>query len=425
VLFDNKEGEVDLFWLLLIMLVVLVVARFPGELMERIGQASILGELIAGVVLGIIIFYFGGHFSGLIDVFDSEAFKFIAYLGIFFLMFMAGMEMEVEQLMKASKKGLLIALGGVILPLGWGFGLGWLYLPDSEYKLVQALFIGIALSITAIAVSARVLMDLKQIHTKIGYTIISAAVIDDIIGLSLLAVLTSFLELGRVPSGGELFILIAKVFGFFIFVVLMGKLIIPRIGAKLLRTKSKELEFTIALAIAFMLGVIAEYLGMHFIIGAFVAGLLIREKVFGAKVVKDIKERVSGITFGFLAPIFFVSIGLHLDFSALGLALPFMLILILVAILSKVIGCGLMARLSKFSTRESLAIGVGMNGRGALELIVAAVALEAGLFAYPVPTPPVVVAIFSSVVIMAIVTTLMTPIGLKLLLKSTPELKKK
>lgn len=401
--------------LLFVILIVLIIARVAGELMERLGQLAILGELLAGIVLGVLIVY--GPFPQFAGLADDEVFKAICSLGIFFLILMAGMEIDVKELVKASKAGIMVGLGGIILPLGLGYILGLVFLPESEYKLIQSFFLGVALSITAIPVLSRVLIDLKQLHTKLGHTIISASIIDDVIGLLLITILTAIVVGGGTPSAGEFALLIAKVAGFFVLALIIGQFIMPRLGRRLHQLKTKEVEFGIALIIALAFGVAAEYSGMHFIIGALVAGMFLREGTFGTEVVADIQDKVSGIALGFLAPIFFVSIGLHVDLSAFVTVPLFVLTLLAVAIVSKVIGCGLPARLARFTTRESLAIGIGMNGRGAVELIVAAVVLEVGLFAYPVPTPPVVTSIFSSVVIMAIITTFVAPIGMKQLLK--------
>lgn len=401
--------------LLFLILLVLVAARFAGELMERLGQLALIGELLAGIALGAILVY--GPFPKFSGLAEDEVFKAICSLGIFFLMLMAGMEMDVKELIKASKAGIIVGLGGIALPLSLGYILGQVFLPESEYKFVQSFFLGVALSITAIPVLSRVLIDLRQLHTKLGHTIISASIMDDIMGLILLAVLTAMMAGGGAPSAAEFAFLIAKVAGFFVLALIMGRLIMPRLGRRLHQLRTKEVEFGIALIIALAFGVAAEYSGMHFIIGALVAGMFLREGTFGAEVVADIEDKVSGIALGFLAPIFFVSIGLHVDFSAFGSAPLFVLALLATAIVTKLLGCGLPARLAGFSTRESLAIGVGMNGRGAVELIVAAVALEAGLFSHPVPTPPLVTAIFSSIVIMAIVTTLIVPIGMRPLLR--------
>jgi len=404
-----------MFELLIVILIVVIVARFAGELMERAGYMALLGELLAGVVLGVFIAY--GPFPHLDRFVDNEVFKAIASLGMLFLMLVTGMEMDVKELAKASKVGLLVAVGGVALPLGLGYVLGLVFLPESGYKVVQSLFLGVALSITAVPVLSRVLIELKQIHTKLGHTIMNAAIMDDILGLILLTVLTTMIVAGGAPSAGEFGLLIAKVVGFFVLALAIGQFLMPYLGRRLHKLKSKEIEFTIALAIALTFGFAAEYAGMHFIIGALIAGMFLRGGTFGAEVVADLESKFSGITLGFLAPIFFVSIGMHVDLSALGTAPLFVLALLVAAIAGKVLGCGIPARLAGFSTRESLFIGVGMNGRGAVEIIVAAVALEAGLFTHPAPTPPLVTAIFSSIVIVAIVTTIMVPLGLKPLLK--------
>ena len=182
-------------------------------------------------------------------------------------------------------------------------------------------------------------------------------------------------------------------------------------------SKFEEIEFSIAMVIALIFGIAAEYAGMHFIIGALFAGMFLREETFGKKIAAHLEEHVKGITIGFLAPLFFVSIGLHVDLLALTTTPVFLIALLLVAIVGKVVGCSIPAKFSAFSMRESLAIGSGMNGRGAVEIVIVVVALEAGLFTQPVPVPPVVGAVFSGIVIMAIVTTIIVPLTMKPLLK--------
>lgn len=403
-----------MFELLLTILVILIVARLAGELMETAGQMALVGELLVGIFFGILIIYL--PLPQFARIADEEVFKAITGLGIFFLMFMSGMEIDMKELAKAAKRGIIIGLSGVILPLILGYLLGQVFLPESEYKFIQSFFLGVAMSVTAIPVLSRALIDMKLNDTKLGCTLMNAAIIDDICALILLSILTTMMAGGTTASGFAL--LIIKVAIFLLVAYVIGKFAILSLGKKLHRLKSKEMEFSIALMIALFLGVAAELSGMHFIIGALTAGMFIRAGSFGKKVVKDIEDKVSGITLGFLAPIFFVSIGLHMDLSAFTIVPFFVLTLIISAIIGKMIGCGLPARLVGFSTRESLAIGIGMNGRGAVELIVVAVALEEGIFAQPVPTPPIITAMFSSVVIMAIITTIVTPIGIKWLLKN-------
>ncbi len=260
--------------------------------------------------------------------------------------------------------------------------------------------------------------ELGQLDTKLGSVIINAAVIDDILGLFLLAILTPMITGGGLPLASELGLLAAKVFGFFGIAIVVGQFLIPRIGRLARRSKYVEIEFSVALIIALTFGVGAEYAGMHFIIGALAAGLFLQENAFGEHA-KTLENKMSGVTLGFLAPIFFVSIGLNVDLSALSTAPLFVIILIAVAIASKLLGCGVPAKLSGFSFRESMAIGFGMNGRGAVEIIVATIALNSGIFSKPEPTPTLVSALFSSIVIMAVVTTVIVPLGMKPLLKGS------
>jgi len=401
--------------LLVIILVLIVLARITGEVMQRLGQLAILGELLIGIVLGAIIAY--GPFTQFSGLTNNEVFGAMTSLGMFFLMLMAGMEMDVGKLVKASKTGITVALGGMVIPLGLGYLIGQIFLPESSYKFAQSFFIGVALSITAVPALSRVLIEMKQMDTRLGRTLMNAAIVDDVLGLFLLAILTTMLAEGGAPSAGELGILALKIIGFFVFVFVAGKYLIPRLGRICALSRFEEIEFSVAMVIALVFGIAAEYAGMHFIIGALFAGMFLREETFGKEMAEHLEEHVKGITLGFLAPLFFVSIGLHVDLQALTTAPVFVLALLLAAMVGKVAGCGLPARLSSFTMRESLAIGSGMNGRGAVEIVVAVVALEAGLFTQPVPVPPVVSAVFSGIVIMAIVTTVIVPLTMKPLLK--------
>jgi Kef-type K+ transport system membrane component KefB len=164
--------------------------------------------------------------------------------------------------------------------------------------------------------------------------------------------------------------------------------------------------------------IFAETMGLHFILGAFIAGMFFDSKVVDADVYQRVEQQMSGITRGFLAPIFFASVGLHMDFSAVSQVPGFVAVLILIAIVSKLVGSGLPAYWMGLSKRESMMVGVGMSGRGAVELIVAGVALEAGLFLQPSPTPVLIESLFSAIVIMALVTTILTPIFLRWLASS-------
>lgn len=410
--------------ILVVILIIVGSARLGGELMERLGLPGLLGELLVGVLLGFLLLTVPGKTMEILKIQEDPFFRGLLDVAIFFLMFMAGLEVRLRDVVQASRIGIPVAIGGVVFPLLLGIWVGWIFIPPSQYKFAQCLFLGVALAITAIPVSVRALMDLGHLRSRVGTTIINAAVIDDIIGIVLLGFLTTFLSVGSVPSASSALLMLGRPVLFFGIAVPVALYVVPFIDQRLPSAKSAELHFTVGMCFGLAMAILAELLGMHFMIGAFVAGLLLSEWTIHSKtVLEDLKEKMSGVTLGFLAPIFFVSIGLHLDLSAFNEALWFTIYLLAAAIAGKVLGSGLLARLAGVTWRESIAIGVGMNARGAVELVVASVALEAGLFTQPVPPPPVVSAMFSAVVIIAIITTLMTPIGLRVLLRP-PEVPK-
>ena len=346
---------------------------------------------------------------------DNDVFTAITDLGIFFLMLMAGLEMRPREVAEKSKGAMFIAAGGLIIPLLVGFSLGWFFLPRSDVKLAQALFIGTALAITAVPVAAKVLMDLDKLRSTAGKMIVSAAIIDDILGLLLLAVLTAVIRTGEMPDPAGLLWLGGQIILFMAIVTTIGLYILPRLERVFHRSMSEEFEFSILLVVAFAFAVMAEALHMHFILGAFAAGLFFTKRTMDTKVFKGVQSRISGITTGFLAPVFFASIGLHLDVAAFTSIPLFLAVLIVAAVLCKLIGAGLPAYWIGLSGKDSLIVGVGMSGRGAVELIIADIALRAGLFSHPDPTPAIVANLFSAIVIMAVITTLLTPIGLRLI----------
>ena len=174
-----------------------------------------------------------------------------------------------------------------------------------------------------------------------------------------------------------------------------------------------EFEFSMLLIVAMGFALLAEALGMHFILGAFIAGLFFSRRAMETRVYENVQQKVSAITTGFLAPIFFASIGLHLDMAAVTAVPIYLSVLLLIAFLGKLLGAGLPALWMGFSRREALAVGTAMSARGAVELIVAGIALRAGLFLQPQPPPPVIQYMFSSIVIVAIVTTLAVPVLLR------------
>ncbi len=396
-----------------ILLVLLIVTRLFGEISERFGHPALLGELISGICLGVIVHHYDQRFIVLANLADNKVFAAITDLGIFFLMLLGGMELQPGKLLKSSKGALVVALFGMLLPFGLGAGLGYLTLPQSALRNPQILFLGTVLAVTAVPVSIRALMDLGKLDGRVGQLIVSAAVIDDTLSLILLAILTAILKTGSAPDLSTLGLLLGKVVVFFIIAGLLGYYLFPRVGRWLKKSKAEEFEFSVLLIAAMSYSLIAEAFGMHFILGAFLAGLFFRKKTINEKIFDEIMLKVRGLTVGFFAPIFFASIGLNLDLIALKEIPGFVLVLILIACIGKVFGAGLSSRMIGLSMREATAVGIGMNARGAVELIIADIAMGAGMFSVPEPASPVIENMFSAVVIMAIVTTLVTPPALK------------
>lgn len=399
---------------LYVLLVLLVLTRAFGEIAVRLRQPMLVGELIAGVLLGVLVRHFSGTFPVLSGLTENEVFLAITDLGIFFLMLLGGLEMQPREVAEGKGGSVLVAVSAMTLPLAAGFGIAWAFLPESDFKVAQAVFVGVGLAVTAVPVAIRVLIDLDQLQSRLGRVVVAAAVIDDILSLILLAVLTALIRTGELPAAGSLVLLVGKVTLFFIVLVVVGRYVLPPVGRRLARIiRIDELEFSFLVAVALGFAVLAEALGMHFILGAFGAGLFFSQRTIGEEVHTDVRNKVSAITTGFLAPIFFASIGLHLEPSAAAAIPGFLALLILIAFASKFIGAALPARLYGFTNRQAAAIGVAMSARGAVELILADIALRAGLFTEPDPAPPAVEHLFSAIVMVAIVTTVAVPIALR------------
>lgn len=379
---------------------------------------------MAGVALGMLLLQFSDDWPALWSATQGDAYELLVSLGMFFLMLLAGVRMEPLDFARTSRSAILVAIGGMIVPVTAGFALGYVVLPDSPFKIAQCLFLGVALAITAVPVTMRIFLDLGALESRVGKTVIAAAVWDDLLSLFLLAMLTATIaqnELG-VFSPDTFLLLLGKVLLFFAVTVPVGLYLFPMIGKRLKYLRFPEVDFSMLLIASLAYAVFAELMSLHFILGAFLAGIFFHPKVVDADVYERVDQQMSGVTRGFLAPIFFVSIGLHLEFSALASVPGFVAALIVIALLSKILGCGLPAYWIGLSRHDALMVGFGMSGRGAVELIVAGVALQAGLFAHPSPAPPIVAGLFSSVVIMALVTTILTPIVLRSLAKRGPKL---
>lgn len=401
-----------------VLLILLCASRLFGELASRVRQPPLIGELLAGITLGVVAIQFDSSLFR--DLPHDESFLMLTDLGIFFLMLLGGAELRVRELADVSGKAVIIAICGMALPLVSGTALGWCCLPESDFKVAQCLFLGTVLSVTAVPASIRVLMDLGKLHTPAGQTIVSAAVIDDVLSLALLAMLTGLLETGGFPAAETLVVLIAKIALFFALIFTLGRLLVPQMRRIVDRFHTDEFAFSSLLIAGFTFAVLAEALGLHFVVGAFAAGLFFEQRFAGKKIYDDVKDKLHALAMGFMAPIFFASIGLNLDIGALTNIPVFVVTLVVVAFATKIFGAGFAAWKLGNTRSDAVAIGIGMSSRGAVELIIANIALRAGLFSQPDPAPPIVAYLFSAVVIMAVMTTVLTPVALRFAFRHEP-----
>jgi Kef-type K+ transport system membrane component KefB len=346
--------------LLISLLLILVVAWFLGSLFHRCGLPFVLGQLLAGVILG-------PPLLGLVG--PSPAIELLAELGIFFVMFHTGMEMDSRELVENIWPSLAVAAGGFVLP----FALGYFTTRIFGGTVIQSLFVGMGISITAIAVQSIILHSMKISRTYLGHIIIGAAIADDIFSLIGLSVLLGLAKTGTI-NVMNIMVLFFKVGAFFGITILLGHFIIPRFTKNLHDREAKGFTFAITTALA--MAYLAELAGLHLIIGAFLAGQFVRKEIKDKKIYDAINDRFYGISYGFLVPIFFASLSFHLHFQWSWSFILFVLAVTLVAIIGKLIGSGLGLAIFKRSFWESTIVGFGMNGRGAVEVVVASIVIK-------------------------------------------------
>ena len=385
--------QVEGFFIALV--VMLLVAKLFGEIFRRIKQPALVGELLAGIILGPSLF---GFFR------PDENFDVFKGLAVFFLMFFAGMEMNLGEIKKASKKAFVVSALAFFVPFFAGHQAGLFF----GLENTQSLFIGLLLSITAIPVSTIILMEFGLLKSKIGNTVITAAVINDILALLVLAVILQLPSDGTISVNyldiGESALKISAFFGVVSVLALLinrQSLQVPqRIDSFISKLKTKEAGFGVLLILAVAFSIFAHYSDLHFIIGAFFAGLIFG-KNFSQKHGEHAHKFVSGFTFGLFAPIFFVLIGLEFNVHSLMDSLPLFASLLAIAVASKVFAGYVGARITRFSHNDGLVIGCLMNGRGMVELAIATIGFSVGILD---------VRLFSIAVAIGFVTTILTPI---------------
>ncbi|MCH7664794.1 MAG: cation:proton antiporter [Acidobacteria bacterium] len=395
---------------LLGLVIILIGAKLGGELAERVHQPAVLGELVAGVVLGNLALV---GFHGFDFLATNQGIVILAELGVVLLLFEVGMESNIKEMLSVGASSLLVACLGVIAPFFLGWGLSTWLLP-SEDALVHV-FIGATLCATSVGITARVLTDLGKISTREAKIVLGAAVLDDVLGLMILAVVSGIIaaaNAGGSIATSDVVVIVLKATAFLVGAIVVGSWLSPKVFRLASRLRIRGLLLTVSLTFCFLLAYLANVIELAPIVGAFAAGLVLDEvhyRDFLDRGDHSVEELLRPIN-TFLVPVFFVLMGIKVDLSTFGQVevLGFAALLSLAAIAGKMI-CAL-GVVEKGLDR--LSVAVGMVPRGEVGLIFAGIGAALILHGEPVISGT----IFSAVVIMVIVTTLITPPLLKITL---------
>lgn len=372
---------------------ILLSTKVLGIVTKRLQMPQVVGALLAGIVLGPAVL-------GVIQ--STEFLSQVSELGVIVMMFTAGLGTSLDDLKHSGKSGFLVALCGVIVPLIGGTALAMLFNSSgSDNVFIQDVFVGVVLTATSVSITVETLKEMGKLTTVVGNTILAAALIDDVLGLIALTIVTS---VGG-SSGDNLLMVLVKVVLFFVFVFVVGILVKKLMDWYIANVHSTDLQrYPI---FAFVLCLLMSFCAEHFfgvadITGAFAAGLIIST----TSKAKYIEVKFAPLSYLLLTPIFFASIGLSMDLPEMDAKiLLFSVLLVIVAVLSKLIGCGLGAKICGLNNHQCKQVGVGMVCRGEVALIVANKGSALGLM------PEI---FFGPIIIMVVATTVITPILLKL-----------
>ena len=379
--------------ILAIVPIVLIVAFVFGELCKRIGLPSVIGQILAGILFGVPL---------LENLLFSDSptlliIDFLATLGILLLLFLAGLEIDIEKIKETSRDSILISMSSALLPFLLGFVFLTVFFP--QYGLLTALVFGGALMVTSEATKVKVLMDLNSLNTRLGAVMLAAGAIDDVFEVLFLSIVVvmakggGFTELARVPLEMLLFIVVAFI----------SFKVISKVLRHLDKTSGDETElFSIVMIFVLVLAALSESLNVGYLIGAIIGGFLLQASM------KDISRRqkrnliteVKLVALGFVVPFFFVNVGLRFDFSTFYSNIPLVAATVILAFLGKMVGTLIVKPFSSLSWGQLYYTGWAMNSRGAAELVIALVAVQYGL---------IPLEIYSALVAMSLITTLTFP----------------
>jgi Kef-type K+ transport system membrane component KefB len=380
---------------LLDLAIILLSTKMLGLITKKINMPQVVGALLAGVIFGPAM---------LNMVHETEFITDLAELGVIVLMFAAGIQTDIKELKKCGKASLIIAIIGVVAPLLGGYIVASIYMGDwglsnlSSTAFLKNVFIGVILTATSVSITVETLQELGKLKTASGTAIMGAAVIDDIIGIVILTIIT-----GTADRSVNLPIVVIKIAAFFAFAAVCGIVIYKIFNWQCKKLGQKRRIPIMAFVFCLLLAFISEdWFGVADITGAYLAGIILANTI-GAEYISKKFETVS---YMLLSPIFFAAVGLKITLNSMDAnMIIFTVVLLVVAILTKIIGCGLGAKMCKYSNNESLKIGIGMISRGEVALIVANKGASVGLMDDK---------FFAPIILIVIITTLVTPILLKI-----------
>lgn len=385
--------------LILALAVIIVAAKISGYISYSLGQPSVLGEIVVGILLGPSVldvfhlpYFSDGHLSTMISD--------LAELGVLLLMFIAGLDLHLKDLAQSSKGAILAGTSGMVFPLLLGMGTGMAF----DMEISHALFLGLTLSATSVSISAQTLRELNAIRSRVGITMLGAAVIDDILVVLGLSVFTALILSDGSAGWGQVAQIAVSMVLFLIFTSLIGYFLLPKFTRFIDRLPISQGLAAFTFVLILLYGWLAEAWGnMAAITGAFLAGLWLSRSPLRER----ISSSISVLAYGVFVPIFFINIGLSANLRNVSGGFVWLLVVMtIIAIAGKILGAGLGAKLSGFTNRESLQLGVGMMSRGEVGLIVAAIGSSTGFISQDY---------FSAVVGVVIITTLLTPPSLRFL----------
>ncbi|KAJ49883.1 Kef-type K+ transport system membrane component KefB [Clostridium tetanomorphum] len=382
--------------------IILLSTKALGVFTKRFQIPQVVGALLAGLILGPALL-------GIVH--ESEFIADISKLGVMLLMFGAGLETDLNELKKCGKASFVIAVIGVILPLLGGFLVASFYNNSGSLfggdllKILENVFIGVILTATSVSITVETLQEMGKLKTPSGTAILGAAIIDDILGIIILTIVTSMAN----PSV-HLSLVLLKILAFFVFAAVVGYIFYKFLGRMCYVQGNKRRIPIIALSFCLIMSYVAEhYFGVADITGAYIAGLVISRTCSK----EYIEEKTGIVSYMLLSPVFFANIGINTTIEHMNMPMiMFTVILLAVAILTKVIGCRLGARACGYTREESLQIGVGMISRGEVALIVANMGVSSGILENK---------FFAPIILVVIITTLITPILLKMVYNNKSE----